>query len=306
MSFVPIKSLVLVLVSSFFLGGCNIQGLWTKNPAGLDITTDPKAQVLLNGEVVGETPYKNQNIKAATYKLQLIPLSTETEALSAWEAELTLTPNTTTIIKRSFSETITDTSSSILELQPEKSKKLTRISIISDPDTVNVTLNGKPQGFTPISKLDLEPGEHTVTLSSPGYASQTHSVRATAGFNLLINVKLALESYTLGQDVPLESSPSAKAFPSPSLPPQPPPVATTSSSASLPPPPYITVLDTADTQVLGGLNVRQEPSTNSDILGLAKIGDSFAYIETNSGGWHKIEFTGQLGWVSARYTNLTR
>jgi uncharacterized protein YgiM (DUF1202 family) len=73
------------------------------------------------------------------------------------------------------------------------------------------------------------------------------------------------------------------------------------------PKPYVVVSDTPDTQASAGVNVRKEPSSSSDPLGKASIGEQLKYLgETTPSGWHKVEFESSVGYVSARYANLVK
>lgn len=67
------------------------------------------------------------------------------------------------------------------------------------------------------------------------------------------------------------------------------------------------VSDNADTQASGGLNVRKDASSSSDVLGKAKIGEKLKYSgETTEAGWFKVEFEGSTGWVSGKYVTLVK
>jgi hypothetical protein len=294
-----LKNLCLITLSSLFLGGCNLSATLNKKPSGIDITTTPMSTVYLGDQQVGETPYKNDNIKAGEYVLKLVPVATSGATLATWETKLKLTPQTTTIIARAFAASDADVASSILELQPEKGSKAAHLSVISDPSTVNVTIDSQPHGFTPLSKLSLDPGNHTLVVSSPGYESQSLVVNLVAGYNLVANLKLASKSITF-----TTPSPSPSAEPLPSISPTPKPTLVASSSAATVTKPYVEIADTVDTQGLGGLNVRSSASSTSDILGIARIGEKLPYISTSAAGWHQVTFEGQAGWVSGKYSTV--
>jgi len=295
-------------MSAFLLSGCTISNIWDKKPAGLDVTTNPKAQVFLDGKSVGETPYKNDNITAGTYVLKLTPIATDSATFADWETSLTLTPQATTIVSRTFAASLADVESSTLQLIPVSGSKVAYLSVISDPDTVNVTLDNKPYGFTPLSKVELSAGNHSLLVSSPGYHAQSLTVNTTIGYNLIANVHLGTDSLTLVPPINIPTAAtSSAALAIPSISPAPSPKAVVATPPSLNiAKPYVVVNDTPDTQLLGGLNVRTEPNSASAPLGLAKIGEKLPYLDTNNSGWHQVTFEGKSGWISGKYSTVQK
>jgi hypothetical protein len=59
----------------------------------------------------------------------------------------------------------------------------------TDPDEVNVSLDGKPAGSTPL-RLDLEAGDYQLLFTKKGYAAQTRQLTVVAGKSPLLNVQL--------------------------------------------------------------------------------------------------------------------
>jgi hypothetical protein len=296
--------LLLVLISSLFLSGCTVQNLFVKKPAGLEVSTSAPATVYLADKELGTTPLKNQNIDPGTYTLRLIPQDT---SLTPYETTVELGSAASTVIFRTFGETLLDSYGYSLTLIPDKSGIAT-ISVVSDPDTGSLTIDGVPSGFTPLSKREISPGNHEIIVGTPGFTQQKIPILATSGFNLVVNVKLKSEPINLTASTPTPSaSPSASSSPSPATPNSSPQPSSPSAPSPSPARPYVTVTDSADVVSAGGLNVRKEPSSNSDSLGRADIGEHLKYLgETTPAGWHKIEFEGSVGYVSAKYTTLTR
>lgn len=289
------KKLLTILIASILLGGCTLKDLFVKPPAGLEIATIPPSTVFLNDENKGETPFSDKNIKPGTYTLKLVPTSGVN--LPSFETKLVLVSKASTIISRTFTQSDLDSSGYTLQLLEDASGG-TYLSIISDPDTINVTLDDKPSGFTPLSKLSTTPGSHSLLVTSPGYVEQSLSVYAVKGYNLIVNFKLASQTITLTPPSP--TTPSASlASPVPSTS----PTSTTDDSTSTISKPYVLIGETGT----GWLRIRKEASGTSDELGKADTGEKLKYLgESTELGWHKIEFEGAPGWVSGKYVTLIK
>ncbi len=294
------RKLLVIFLASLVLGGCNLKSMFTQPPAGLEIATVPAAAITLNGESSGNTPFSNQELKAGSY---LVKLSPSDSSFPAFETKLELGAGTTTVLSHTFASSEVDSAGYTLQLV-ETTPDTTQLSVISNPDMVNINLDGSPSGFTPLSKLAVTPGDHSLVISSPGFTTQELVVTARKGYNLIVNVKLAGSVITL--EAPVATS-SAQPSPSPSSTPT--ALASTSPSPSTSPTtsqmskPYVLVGETET----GWLRIRQEPSGSSAELGKADEGEKLKYLEvTTDTGWHKVEFEKQVGYVSAKYVTLVK
>jgi len=283
--------IIFVIFCSLLLGGCTVKNLFVKIPAGLEITTTPASTVFLNNENKGETPYINKDLKPGDYILKLVASSGDN--LTPYETKLSLTSKASTIINHTFAPSELDASGYTLQLQEDLSGG-TFLSVISDPDTVNVTLDDKPSGFTPLSKIAITPGSHSLVATSPGYLEQTLPVNAVKGYNLIVNFKLASETITLTPPPP--ATVSASPLPSPAI-------ALASAGPSTIDKPYVLIGETGT----GWLRVRKEASGTSEELGKADTGEKLKYLgESTELGWFKVEFEGAPGWVSGKYITLVK
>jgi len=289
------NKIIIILFASIFLGGCTLQDLFVKAPAGLDITSSPQASVFINGENKGETPFSNKDMKPGSYSIKLVPIG---ENLSPYETKIELTSKASTIISRTFAQSEIDSSGHILQLQEDPGGG-TYISVISDPDNVNVSIDDVPSGFTPLSKLSITPGSHSLHVTSPGFTEQTLPLNTVKGYNLIVSFKLAGQTITL---TPPSPSPSSSA--SASLESATPSATTSASTPSLNmAKPYVIISETET----GWLRIRKEASGTSDEIGKANTGEQLKYLgESTELGWFKIEFEGEVGWVSGRYVTLVK
>jgi hypothetical protein len=281
------KKILIITLAALFLGGCTPKDLFVKPSAGLEISSIPGSTVFINEVNKGETPFSDKNMKPGAYTIKLVPSSTD--GLSIYETSINLVSNASTIISRNLAASELDASGYTLQLQEDISGG-TYLSIISDPDYVNITIDDKPSGFTPLSKFAINPGSHTLLITSPGYLEQKLSVNTVTGFNLIVNFKLASQTITLAQ--PIVATPSASIAPS-SV-----PVVTSNI-----PKPYVVINETGT----GWLRIRKEASGSSDELGKANTGEKLKYLgDSTELGWFKIEFEGGIGWVSGKYVTLVK
>lgn len=300
------KKILFIFVTSLFLGGCTVKDLFVKPSSGLEIYTTPTATVFIDDQNKGQTPFTDKNIKPGNYTIKLVPVSGDN--LAPYETKLELVSKASTVISRSFAPSELDISGYTLQLQEDPSGE-TYLSIISEPDTINVTIDDKPSGFTPLSKLATTPGSHSLVVSSPGYIEQSLAVNAVKGYNLIINFKLASQTITLTPPTPATDSASTPVAPitdtttskaSPSATPK---LSVGTTPASEIAKPYVVIGDTGT----GWLRVRQEASGTSAELGKADTGEKLKYLgESTEVGWFKVEFEGAIGWVSGKYVTLVK
>ena len=285
LTYKSMKKLFIVIISSIVLGGCTVKNLFVKAPAGLEIATTPTSTVFINGENKGETPYSDKNIKPGSYSLKLVPTSGAN--FPTYETKIELISKASTIISRTFTESEIDSSGYTLQLQEEASGE-TFLSVISDPDNVSITIDDKPHGFTPLSKISTTPGAHSLVINSPGYIEQTLSINTVKGYNLIVNFKLASQTITLNPPTP--STSSASESPNPII-------------STDPLKPYVLIGETGT----GWLRIRKESSGTSVELGKVNTGEKLKYLgESTDLGWHKIEFEGTTGWVSGKYVTVIK
>lgn len=158
----------------------------TREKAGLRVLSVPiGANVYVNGDSVGKTPYEDQDLTTQEYALKI-----ETDS-SSWEGKIKLIPGVLTVLNRELTPDSSSSAGEVLTLEKGKG-----VTIISNPSGALVEINGKQYGNTPIS-VDIAPGEHTFAIKKPSYLNR--SIRATVpdGYNLVINADLALSEADL-------------------------------------------------------------------------------------------------------------
>ncbi len=283
--FIPLVLLILSLVYLFnrfnpFLG----------KPAGLIVNTNVPSQVFFDKNKLGETPYTNDHLSPGEHLLILKPLNQNAKP-SSWQTKVHLYRGSAASVHYNFATSLASSSAYIVQPEPNSDPHQTTISLISDPDIVNVSIDNQAQGFAPLKKTPLKPGQHQLKLSASGFQPLSFSISAPAGYNLMIQAKLAQSLLTIEPDFQATASATSSAS-----------TKTSSASASAPTKPYVVIKPTGT----GWLRVRKQPSTSAEELGKVDVGQKLKFIKVNEVGWYKVIFKGQEAWISGRYAQLYR
>lgn len=280
---------LLVAIGLKFFGGKS------KKPGVLKINSNPTASIFLSDKHLGRTPYQEE-VDGGTYSLKLVPETTVT-SLASWQSSIKVTPGLLTFVNANLSESEFTSAVDVIWLEAISSKT-SEIGVTTEPDAASVAIDGELKGISPISLPNIAPGDHTMTITSPGYATRTVRVRTTAGFKVNAIVKLALAP---GVTEPKEATPtSALTIPDGKTTPKATPTVATTTN---PPKPYVVIKDTPT----GYLRVRMEPTTVATESGRVNPGDKFAIMDTakdtKGNNWYEIKYDGtSTGWISGQYT----
>lgn len=290
-----IIGITLVLFSSLLLGGCELNPFSKK--AGVQITSHPDANVVINGKSVGKTPYYVENAKAGLTTIQM----TAIDSGQTWETQAGLLGGTLTTVHREFGDTPDKSHSYTLSFEKMSGSKNTVVNIVSVPATSTISIDGKPQGFTPLS-LDTNPGPHVFTFTSTGYQDKIVNAAAQEGYKLNINLTMATM-----EPVPTPTptaTPSATPTPTTTVKTTVTPLPKQASSSATLAKPYVEILATPDNN---HLKVREGAGKTFTILAIVNTGDMFPFKDSSTSGWFKIEYlTGKTGFVSSEYSKLVK
>lgn len=295
-----LRRLFLVLVFSFFLSGCNVLAtLRSTQKSGLQITSTPQVTVFLDGNSLGITPILEEDLKPGTYTVKLSPSD---NSIQPFETQITLTPGVLTVIDRKLSPIFDQSHGYTLSFE-KLSDKSSKLAITTSPDSVTVTVDGQPQGFTPVSIDTLTEGDHTILLTSPGFDDKTIRARTVEGYSLTINAQLAKKvtapvlgldseataSATPSAELSLTPTPSKKTSPTPT-----PKSSDTSTSGTIARP-YVEIVNWANVRK-GEIAPDQGPN---GVINKAYDGEQYKYLGViYQDKYYKIDYKGQTGWVS--------
>lgn len=256
----------------------------------LKVTSTPNASIFLDNKEIGQSPLEDK-VASGDYTIKLVPQST-IDTLPAWEAKVSVGGSTLTFVNRDFSDSELTSAGEILWLQKISSRE-SEITVTTTPDGATVLLDNETKGTTPISINAVTAGDHTLTVTSPGFLPRTLKIRSTNGYNLNIAVQLALSgAATPTPEASPSSEPGATTTPGPS-----PKPTTKASSATDPTKPYALIKDTPT----GFLRVRAEPSTSATESARVSPGEKYTIVDSEE-GWYQIKYSSAItGWISSQY-----
>lgn len=270
--------LVAILIILLALAGIGVYfGLNYFRPkaAGLYIDTTPTANVFINDEQVGRTPF-TKTYPPGELVVKLVPDSFDAP-LVPFETKVKLVSGVQTVITRQFAGTLDASSGEVLTFEQASGDDVA-ISVVSVPEVVQIALDGQVLGFAPFQTTAIDAGEHKLTLSAPGYLDKEIGITTHAGFKLTVVVKLALDPTSEEQEQPQTPQKGQK----------------------------VEILTTPT----GFLRVRSEASTLGKEVGQVEPGEQYTFVEEDTEtGWYKIEFEDDSGdtvqgWISGDYAKL--
>lgn len=252
-----------------------IIGYYKPKVAGVFIMTDPPANVFIDGEEVGRTPYEI-NRSPGEVVIKLIPDSFQAP-LTPYETKVNLIAGVQTVIKREFGESQEASSGEIISFE-RIAKEETSLTVVTIPDSVQLEIDGRDKAFTPHKTSSILPGEHTLVLSAEGFLERIIEVKTHQGYKLTAIIKLAQAENKVQETpgitpTPIDENEAKKEM--------------------------IEILSTPT----GFLRVRKEPSTLGEEVGQVKPGEKYPLLETDEKtGWFKIEYEEDgEGWISNQY-----
>jgi len=262
---------VFLILLTFFLVGS-----FKPKAAGILIETTPNAQVFIDGERMGKTPFELTR-EPGEVIIKLVPESTDIP-LSIFETKLELVSGIKTVVKREFAETEEESAGIIISFE-KTNKKETSAAIISIPDASQISIDGLVRGFTPFKTTNILPTDHEIIVTAPGYKEGKYLVKTVEGYKLTAVVKLSPDEES-EEETEEEKEEVIE----------------------------VEILDTPT----GFLRVRSEPSTAGAEVARVEPGEKFFLLEEDrDSGWFKIEFEDEdestaSGWISDQYAKKVK
>ncbi|MBL7159554.1 PEGA domain-containing protein [Candidatus Microgenomates bacterium] len=276
------KKIVLIVIILIFLAGIVFVGRLfltrgQKAMGGLKVTSIPQASIFLDADNIGRTPFEDK-IKPGDYTLKLIPEDGE-ESVSSWQGKIKISANVLTYVNRELSSSDLTSAGETLSLE-KISGKTPEIAITSVPEGAKISLDGEDKGAASLILRNITPGDHEISLSAPGFVTRSIKVHAAQGYKLMADFQLALipgEEGDTNEDEDGDGETGEKELEKP----------------------YVTILDTPT----GWLRVREEPTTTATEAAKINPGETYSFLDEES-GWYQIEYEkGKEGWISGQYAD---
>lgn len=265
---------IILIFIGFFLLFQLLDRFLPKGKGALKVDSNVRARVVLNGEVIGNTPLckcdPKDTINAGLYTLQIIP----EDGSETYSAKVKIINGVLTAVDRTFLPG-SYASSYILYLEKIANDK-TELFVSSVPDGSLITLDGNDIGVTPRTIPDISASEHEIELQKGGYGKKTILVRTVPGYKLIVEAVLGtVPSGT--ENLPGQEAPAT-------------PTPTQTEER-------VTILTTP----VGFLRVRSGPGVNFSEVTTVNPGDTFQFLNEQS-GWYQIQIDeSRQGWVSEDY-----
>lgn len=171
-----VSLLILIVKFASFLP----RALGIKETAGIRVQTIPDgAEVIINGQSLGKTPFENDSLESGEINLKL------TSEAGSWEGKFKLGGRTITFVSRDLSKDSISSAGEILSLEEGSG-----VTVISSPANATVEVDGKILGQTP-DTFEISSGEHTFVISHEGFINRSIKASVTEGYNLKLTVDLA-------------------------------------------------------------------------------------------------------------------
>jgi len=259
------------LVGVLVIIGLIVLKFFGSKPAGLSIETNIPSTVYLDGKQVGITPFDGNAAAGDGMLLKLVPQEAKYKGY-VFETKLNLISGIKTVVRENLGPTDGETSGEVVSLQKSSSDDLA-VSVVSNPDAAQITVDGVSKGFTPIRVGNLSNGEHTVLVSLDRYGSRSFLVKTVPGFMVTVLVKLnVVKKEVVVQTVTQKNIQTVKILNTPT----------------------------------GYLRVRSKPTTASDEVGQVHPGETYDFVSKDEKlGWIEIKLSDSTqGWISDDYAAI--
>jgi len=263
------KALMLVILASFFLGGCSL----SPKRSAIEINSYPVAKVYLDDKEVGMTPYKNKNLKPGEVEVKLVTNN------DTWSRKVKLQNNINTVVDWEFGKTKENFGGYILYLEKTGDKKKAGLMVMSDPSGATLSVDNEIRGFTPMKINNIGEGDKHLTITYPNHKNADVFVKAVKEYQLVLEVILAKETIEIQNqnETKIEEEIENKDL-----------IETI---------PKIKIKETET----GWLKVRESSSSASREIKRVNPGETYDML-LQEGDWTKIDLgSNQIGWVSSKY-----
>lgn len=279
------KAAVILLISAAVLLSLSLllSSSLRNNGAGLLVESDTPAQVYVNSELLGRTPYKT-DLKPGEITIKLVPESVDSPRI-AYETKVTLERGIQTVVRRVLGEQSSTSAGEVISFK-KVGGSTASMAVVSTPDGAEVSIDGQVKGTAPLTIAEVTDGVHSLKVTASGYSDREFSIKATAGYRLTSIVDLAKSNESAASPIPDAPDVEGQL-----------PEKKEESEVK-----QVEILSTS----VGFLRVRENPTTQSLEVTRVDPGEKFDLIEDNDKGWLKIKLDdGKEGWISDEFATVS-
>ncbi len=281
---------IVLITSGLFLFVRVLDSFKTPGKGALQISTNVKSKVFLNGTEIGEAPLckcaENETIASGTYDLRIEP---EDKNLSAFNTKVKINGGVLTAVERTFLPGAF-ASASILTLEKITSQE-PELVITSLPDKAIVTIDSISKGVTPFQANDLSVSEHELKIGKEGFQEKTMQIKMIENHRLIVEVYLGTQGADQElekQNANLEDNEATSSAQTEELQ----PIENEERT--------VTILDTPN----GFLRVRSGAGTNFPEVTRVNSGETFDLVSEEN-GWIEIQVDEQTsGFISSEFAEI--
>lgn len=259
--------LFLLIISSFFLGGCSL----SSKKSAIEIDSYPVAKVFIDGKEMGLTPYRNRNLVPGEIEVKL------ESSGKTWSRKIKLQNNISTVVDWEFGKNDNENGGYILYLEKTGDKDKAGLLANTTPSKSTISINNEIKGMSPIKISDIGQGDRHITLSYPGHKTIDIFAKSLKGYQLIVETILIEDTAELKEEISEEIDNSDL-------------IATIKQKT-------IKIKETET----GWLRVREASSSASKEIDKVNPGAIYTLIEEKM-DWYKIDLNnGKSGWISSIY-----
>lgn len=197
--------IILIVGVVKFIGSAPKQGV-------LKVNSVPSASIFLDNKHIGRTPFEDK-VAAGDYTIKIVP-DASSESLASWQGKITVSPSALTYVNRDLSESELSSAGEILWLEKISSNK-SELSLTTIPDGATILVDDENKGITPVAISSVTPADHTIAITSSGFAPRSVKIKTPAGYKLNALIQLAL--FTGTANAPTASASAVLANPTPAV-----------------------------------------------------------------------------------------
>lgn len=155
-------------------------------------STGGKAEVYLDDEKIGETPFSTENLSPGDYSLEVKRVTEKDDFYTTITKQVHIESNTRTLLEVEIGPSLQFSSYSLIYFRQNESDE-TSLYIDTAIENATVTIDGDSYTTSPVILEDVSPKEYNLKVSATGYEDQEISIIARKGYTLIADIDLMIK-----------------------------------------------------------------------------------------------------------------